>query len=65
LGIFRVLWLGVVEQAKLLSPRKLEQAEFAAACARELVEDMLSGAVKTPPEWGTHVAMRRTSWTLF
>jgi hypothetical protein len=55
----------VVGQAKLLSPRKLEQAEFAAACARELVEDMRSRTVKAPQEWDTHLAMRRTSWTIF
>jgi hypothetical protein len=55
----------VVGQAKLLSPRKLQQAEFAAACSRELVDDMLSRAVKTPQDWDKHVAMRRTSWTIF
>jgi hypothetical protein len=54
----------IVGQAKLLSPRKLEQAEFAAACARELVKDMRSRVVKAPDEWDTHVAMRRTSWTI-
>jgi hypothetical protein len=54
----------VVGQAKLLSPRKPQQAEFAVACARDLVDDMCAGTVKTPEEWNTHVATRRISWAI-
>src|SRR5215469_2529923 len=48
----------IVGQAKLLSPRKFEQANFAVACVRELVMDMRQGTVKPPPEWQHHLELR-------
>ena len=45
----------IVSQAKLLSPRKMDQAQFASECVHQLVTDMDNFKVKTPSEWEEYI----------